>query len=199
MTTENRLRNKIVDRIPLRSKVLDLGCGGGELLVQLRNEKKTVGYGIDINYDHILSCVRHGINVFQGNIDEGLKEFSDSSFDYVILSQTLQQVRKPVYVMSEMLRVGRRAIIVFPNFSYWKNRLQMLLGRSPRTRTLPYRWYNTPNIRVVTIKEFRELCKHKHYRIVDEIPLTRSLLIRMFPWLSNLLSPIGMFIIEKGH
>jgi methionine biosynthesis protein MetW len=198
MSTRNYLLQVLSDRVAPGSKVLDLGCGNGEILVKLRDEKAAKAYGIDISFEHILACIKHGLNVFQGNIDEGLKEFSDHAFDYVILSQTLQQVRRPLFAVSEMLRVGKRAIIIFPNFAFWKNRYQFALGLSPRTPTLPYKWYNTPNIRVVTIHDFKMMCKKKGYRIIEQAPASNRWIDLVLLPFSNLLSPIGIFIIEKG-
>ncbi|NDC82980.1 methionine biosynthesis protein MetW [bacterium] len=195
MSHRKWLTEQIIGLIPHGSRVLDLGCGNGDVLSKLKSSKQINGYGIDCNFDSILSCIKHGLNVFQGNIDEGLKEFSDGTFDYVILSQTLQQVRRPTFVMSEMLRVGKYAIIIFPNFAYWKNRLQFMLGKSPRTPELPYHWHNTPNIRVVTINDFYSMCKKKKYVTQQIIP--GNWLSKLLNRWSNFFSPVGMFVVCK--
>lgn len=201
MTDDSIFQQKIIDIVREGSRVLDLGCGKGELLELLQQRKKVQGYGVDISFDNVLECVKRGISVFQGNIDEGLPGFSDQSFDYVILSQTLQQVHKPLFVLSEMLRVGRMGIVTFPNFAYWKVRLQLLFGDVPRTRALPYEWYDTPNIRVISIKAFRRVCRAQSIRIVAEVPLYDKVMLP--PVLSraaaNLFSRKGMFVIEKRN
>ncbi|RAP33191.1 methionine biosynthesis protein MetW [Candidatus Marinamargulisbacteria bacterium SCGC AG-439-L15] len=191
---------KIMDLIPEKSRVLDLGCGNGDLLKTLISKKNCYGYGVDMDFHNIKGCIKRGISVFQGNINEGLQEFRDKSFDVVLLSQTLQEVYDPVYVLLEMLRVGKKGIVTFPNFGHWHVRMNMIFkGFSPKTKSLPYEWYNTPNIRVVTIKDFRHLCKQKKITICDEIPLSKNTL---FPWkiplsFSNLLSQQGLFVLEK--
>lgn len=180
--------NQIINVFPPYSKVLDLGCGNGELLDLLIHEKSIQGYGIEINEDKFLECVKKGISVFQGNIDEGLPEFSDQSFDYVVLSQTLQEIQKPSFVLSEMLRVGRQVIVTFPNFAYYKIRLQMMLGQIPKTTLMPYDWYNTPNIRIITLKSFKKLCKKENITISAEI---------VPKFLPNLLSEQGIYILTS--
>jgi methionine biosynthesis protein MetW len=191
--------SKVVDLVEPNSRVLDLGCGKGDVLERLQEEKSVHGYGIDIEFENILSCTEKNIPVFQGDIDEGLKEFGKHAFDYVILSQTLQQVKLPLFVLSEMLRVGRRGIIIVPNFAHWRIRLQLLFGMTPRTGALPYHWYNTPNIRVVTIHDFHVLCKKNGYKIVKEIPIHPHAGVRFLIrcGLSNILSTDGLFVIEK--
>jgi methionine biosynthesis protein MetW len=187
------MRNKIISFIPPHSKILDLGCGNGELLTVLKTSKKCHCYGVDINYDNIISCTQRGISVFQGNLDEGLSGFSDQSYDVVILSQTLQQVQRPLFVIEEMLRVGKMAIVTFPNFAHWKTRLQLFFGKIPQTKTLPYFWYDTPNIRVISIDSFRTLCDEKNIEIVKENHVTPIAIV------PNLLATRGVFLIEKAN
>ncbi len=165
----------IVDLVEPESRVLDLGCGDGELLDKLIRDKKVRGRGVEIEEEMIRACVSKGLSVFQGNLDEGLKDYGTASYDYVILNQTLQVVHNPVLLMREMLRVGRRVIVSFPNFAYWRNRLQLLfLGRMPVTGTLPYEWYNTPNIHLCTRRDFLTLCRELGAPVRQEISVKRS-------------------------
>ena len=199
-TIRSSLFDYIADLVEPKSKVLDLGCGKGELLETLIREKNVVGHGIDINEENIIECIKKGVSVFQGNIDEGLLEYKDKSYDYVILSQTLQVVHKPLFVINEMLRVGKRGIICFPNFGYWKIRLQLFFnGQMPRTKRIPYEWYNTPNIHHVTIKDFKHTCKKYGIRIVKELPLSRSKKRRniLYAACSNLFAEDALFLIES--
>jgi len=199
-TIRSSLFDYIADLVESKAKVLDLGCGKGELLETLIREKNVVGHGIDINEENIIECIKKGISVFQGNIDEGLLEYRDKSYDYVILSQTLQVVHKPLFVINEMLRVGKKGIICFPNFGYWKIRLQLFFkGQMPRTKRIPYEWYNTPNIHHVTIKDFKHTCKKYGIRIVKEIPLSGSQKRRniLYAACSNLLAEDALFLIES--
>jgi len=189
---------KIINQIEPNTKVLDLGCGNGDLLEKLIKTKSIKGYGIEIDHAKIIECVKKKVSVFQENIDNGLTEFADHSFDYVILSQTLQEVQKPLFVLSEMLRVGKKAIIAFPNFAYWPIRLQVLQGKAPKTKALPFKWYNTPNIRIITIHDFRLLCKSHKIKIIKEIPLYRNHIWNFFPVsFSNLFAEQGVFIVKK--
>ena len=199
MRKEVLWRSELIALVEPNSRVLDLGCGKGDVLQRLQDEKSVHGYGIDIEFDNILSCTKKNIAVFQGDIDEGLQEFGSHAFDYVILSQTLQQVKRPLFVLSEMLRVGKRGIVIFPNFAHWRIRFQLLFGLTPRTGALPYKWYNTPNIRVVTIQDFHAICKKKGFKIVCEIPLHPNPVMRFLIrcGFSNLLSSDGLFVIEK--
>ena len=156
-----RLDYRLISRIvEPRARVLDLGCGSGQLLTLLQAEKQIVGYGIELDQERIVECVESGLSVFQGDIDEGLRDFDDYSFDYVILNQTLQATHKPPYVVDEMLRVGRRGLISFANFAYWPVRLRLMLtGRMPVAECMPYEWYDTPNIHHLTISDFYLFCR----------------------------------------
>lgn len=188
---------QIFKLIPKHAKVLDLGCGDGRILEILKRQKKCDVYGIDIDFKNIVTCVQKGLSVFHGNIDEGLSEFPDKCFDYVIISETIQQVQKPLYVISEMLRVGQKAIVTFPNFGHWSIRYQILKGVAPNTKTLPYQWFDTPNIRVLSIKDFRNLCKQNGFKIIKEVPLRPIQIPFLSRLTSNLLAKRGMFILQK--
>lgn len=158
----------IVQLVAPGSRVLDLGCGTGELLERLVREKQVIARGVDLHQPSVSACISKGLSVFHGDLHEGLADLRDGSFDYVILSRTLQQVADPDTVIREMLRVGRRAIVSFPNFAYWPVRLHLLLhGTLPVSPALPYAWYNTPNIRLITIADFVDFC-HKHGFVVEE-------------------------------
>lgn len=160
------------DMVPVGARVLDLGCGDGELLADLRANRGCQVRGIEIDPAHVRNCIQRGIPVYHGDMMEGIKHYRDASFDLVLLSQTLQQTADPVQVIHEMLRVGDRAIISFPNFGWWKTRLQLLLsGRMPRHRLLPYEWYNTPNVHLCTIRDFCLLCEQEGLTVVREMYL----------------------------
>jgi len=146
--------------IPDGSRVLDLGCGNGDFLKTLKNEKQVTGYGIELDAEKIANCVASGVNVIQTNLDQGLADFDSNSFDFVVLSLTLQAVHRPRLLLQEMLRVGQHGIVTFPNFAHWRNRLQIALGgQMPVSKQLPHKWYNTPNIHLCTIKDFKVLCE----------------------------------------
>ncbi len=149
-------------------RVLDLGCGDGELLASLDAAKHVRGYGIDIADDNVLACVKRGVNVIQSDLESGLAGFGDRSFDTVILSQTLQQIHRVETIINEMLRVGREVIVTFPNFAYWRHRVQLgVRGTMPVSPTLPYEWYNTPNVRMFTVREFDRFCRARGIEIID--------------------------------
>lgn len=170
------------------AKILDLGCGDGSLLRYLRDTHNVFGYGVEIDDDNLLSCFRNGINVIQNDLEAGLSGFESNSFDYVILSQTLQAMRHTEGIVQEMLRVGKQGIVSFPNFGYWKNRLQVIAGHMPVSETLPYHWYDTPNIHLCTLGDFEALCRqcnarilerkvmNHHYRPVNFLPNLRGML-----------------------
>lgn len=191
---------KILDLIPPHSRVLDIGCGNGELLEQIIQTRQATGYGIELDIENVLSCIQRGISVFHGDADEGLLGFSNQSYDVVILSHTLQQVKNPLYVISEMLRVGKIGIVSFPNIAHWRARLHLFLGKPPKTEALPYDWYDTPNIRVVSIHGFRQLCRDHGFKIQKEIPLYHAAWAeKLIPTgLSNLCCEKGLFVLEKG-
>jgi len=150
------------------SRVLDLGCGSGELLSRLKEKKNVFAYGIEIDADNITRCVERRVNVIEQNLDEGLKNFSDGSFDTVVMSQTLQAVHYPHLILDEMLRVGRECIVSFPNFGYWQCRMYLgLRGHMPVSKFLPYTWYDTPNIHFCTIDDFEDFCREKDIRILN--------------------------------
>ncbi len=182
------------------SRVLDLGCGDGTLLSMLRDEMGVDGYGLEIEPENIIQCVRKGINVIQRDLDAGLSDFDEQTFDYVIMTQTLQAVHFPDRLLTEMLRVGHQGIVTFPNFGNWKNRLQLGVGgRMPVSKTLPAQWYDTMNIHLCTVKDFEDLCQQHDIRIlermvVDQAHRTRTG-TRLLP---NLLGEIALFRCQRG-
>ena len=176
--------------IPERSRVLDLGCGDGTLLAGLAATRGATGYGIEIDPQHLLAAVKNGINVIQDDLESGLSQFAENSFDFVILSQTLQAVHNVEGVMREMLRVGREGIVTFPNFGYWRHRVDVLLGHMPVSKTLPHGWYNTPNIHLCTVKDFEDLCAKLEAVILDERVLHEG---RQVGFLPNVFGSLGVF------
>lgn len=182
------------------AKVLDLGCGDGDLLAQLIEEKGVKGIGIEISQNSVISALEKGLSVIQGDIDEGLKEFGDKEYDWVILNQTLQSTEKPDYVIEEMLRVGKRAVVSFPNFAYWRVRFYLFFtGHMPKSKILPFEWYDTPNIHLLTVNDFYEFCKKRNIKILKSVYMTkanvkRNFLTRLF---SSLFSEELIFVISK--
>ncbi|KZZ45305.1 MAG: methionine biosynthesis protein MetW [Saccharospirillaceae bacterium] len=151
------------------SQVLDLGCGQGTLLQYLQRHKNVRGYGLEINPDNITACIRNGVNVIEQDLDNGLRNFKDNSIDTVIMTQALQAVERPDLLLDEMLRIGNEAIVTFPNFGYWRTRFYLMLkGRMPMSETLPYNWYDTPNIHMCTFKDFEILCREKGIKILNK-------------------------------
>ncbi|TVQ25942.1 MAG: methionine biosynthesis protein MetW [Spirochaetaceae bacterium] len=172
MIPENRPHvayDEIIKLVEPQSTVLDLGCGDGELLQRLWQERGCRGRGVEIDEGHIRTCIGKGISVFQGDLDQGLADHETHAYEYVILNQTLQMVHRPDRLLREMIRVGRNVIIGFPNFGYYLNRLQLLFrGRMPVTGTLPYQWYETPNIHLCTLRDFRNLCADLNIHVKTE-------------------------------
>lgn len=178
-----------------RSRVLDLGCGDGTLLAHLTREKQVRAYGIEIDHASVVSCVANGVNVLQRDLEGGLAEFDDQSFDYVILSQTLQAMRHTEQTVSEMLRVGREAIVTFPNFGYWRLRFDILRGHMPVSDSLPYQWYNTPNIHLCTLKDFEGLCAKLNVNVMQRVVLTEGRPVTLLP---NLLGDLAVYRCKLG-
>ncbi|OFZ90240.1 MAG: methionine biosynthesis protein MetW [Betaproteobacteria bacterium RIFCSPLOWO2_12_FULL_62_58] len=181
--------------VRMGSSVLDLGCGDGSLLRYLQDSRRVTGYGMEIDDDSILACVKNGVNVIQGDLERGLSGFEDRSFDYVVLSQTLQAMKNSERVMKEMLRVGREGIVTFPNFGYWKNRLQIAAGHMPVSDNLPYQWFDTPNVHLCTIADFERFCRERSIRIVERKVLTRG---RTVGWWPNLLGALAVYHFGNG-
>ena len=174
-TKEFNLNYKIVcSLIAANSRVLDLGCGDGRLLKILKNEKNVGGLGVEINQDCVLRALQKGLNVVQGDLDKGLQEFQDNSFDFAILNQTLQSTKSPEFVIYEMLRVAKKGIVSFPNFAYWKVRFYLFFrGKMPKSKLLPYEWYDTPNVHLLTISDFFEFCQKRNINIEKSVYLTK--------------------------
>lgn len=177
------------------SRVLDLGCGEGDLLYLLSKEKGIKAQGIELREDAIYKCVEKGLSVFHGDIDSGLTEYPDKSFDYVILNQSMQEARKVDFVINEALRIGDKVIVGFPNFAYWRARLRLFLkGKTPVTYSLPYRWYNTPNLHFLSISDFKEFCAEKGLSIIREYYLGKKTTVNFLP---NLFALNSIFVITK--
>jgi len=181
--------------IPKGSRVLDLGCGNGELLALLRETRQCTGYGIEINDANVLACARRGVNVIQLNLEDGLALFEDQSFDVVLQIETLQHLRNTEKMLRETARVGRIGIVSFPNFAHWPNRVQVAAGRMPVTRVLPYQWYDTPNIRVGTYADFEVLARKGGLRILDSFGIQNGVAVRRWP---NLRAGVAVFKFERG-
>ena len=197
--TKVRLDYELIESlVPDGAKVLDLGCGDGQLLGDLIEYKGCDGRGIEIDEKAVQSCIERGVPVYHGDMVEGMGFYRDGQFDVVVLSQTLQQTMNPPEVIREMLRVGRRAIISFPNFGHWAIRLQLLLaGRMPHNRMLPHHWYNTPNVHFCTVRDFREFCARQKLQRVREIFLTARYR-RISRFLANWRAGIAIFQIERA-
>ncbi|MEQ1517653.1 MAG: methionine biosynthesis protein MetW [Usitatibacteraceae bacterium] len=176
------------------TSVLDLGCGDGALINYLQESRQIIGYGIENDDAGILACVSNGVNVIQSNLESGLKEVDDGAFDYVILSQTLQAMKRTEAVVDEMLRVGREAIVSFPNFGYWQHRWQLLKGRMPVSDALPYNWYDTPNVHMCTVADFDAFCARKHLRVLNRLVMNGEHEQTLLP---NLMGTLALYRLAK--
>jgi methionine biosynthesis protein MetW len=178
-----------------RSTVLDLGCGDGSLLALLTEELEVSGYGIEINDAGVLACVKQGVNVIQQNLEDGLRLFEDDSFDFAILSQTLQTIHQTAAILRETVRVGKECIVSFPNFGYWPHRLSVLKGTMPVSKSLPYQWHNTPNVRVLTIKDFEALAPEVGVEILDRVVLHGGRAVR---WGKNWRGSLAVYRVKRN-
>lgn len=185
----------IGDIVEPGTKVLDLGCGGGELLQWLAENKGVEARGVEISGERVRRAISRGVSAYQGDIDQGLADYPAQAFDYVILSQTLQETRNPRQVLSEMLRVGRRAIVAFPNFGHWRMRLSMLAsGRAPRTKLFPYEWYESPNIHFLTVHDFEDLAAAEGLTVERRYFLAGRRKVTLLP---NLLAEVAVFLVRR--
>lgn len=185
----------IAEWIQPGKKVLDLGCGDGSLLRYLRESRNVFGYGVEIDDKNLLSCFYNGINVIQNDLESGLSSFESDSFDYVILSQTLQAMRHTEDIIQEMLRVGKQGIVSFPNFGYWRNRVQVALGQMPISKALPYHWYDTPNIHLCTLNDSEALCRRCNAHIIECRVMSNYRPVHIFP---NLMGMLAFYRFERA-
>ena len=181
--------------VAANARVLDLGCGDGSLLAYLRESRGAAGYGIEIDDSGVLASIGNGVNVIQSDLESGLAGFDDQSFDSVILSQTLQAMRHIEELVAEMLRVGREAIVSFPNFGHWSHRLQVLLGRMPVSRSLPFQWYNTPNVHLCTVADFDAYCEQRAFHVLGRVVLSDGERVSVLP---NLLGSLAIYRFRKS-
>ncbi|MBN8489788.1 methionine biosynthesis protein MetW [Ideonella sp. 4Y11] len=194
MSTEHKNLQVIASLVPEGSRVLDLGCGTGELLAYLQQHRGCSGYGVELDDANLLACAQRGVNVIQLNLEEGLQLFEDRSFDVVLQLETLQHLRNAEHMLRETARVGRMGIVSFPNFAHWPNRLAVLRGRMPVTKALPYEWYDTPNIRVGTYADFEVLARKNGLDILDSFGLQSGEVVRQWP---NLMASVAVFKFER--
>jgi methionine biosynthesis protein MetW len=188
----------IMGQITPGSRVLDLGCGDGRLLATLRDRQQAIVQGVELDLNELKAAVGRGVPVVQADLDQGLGGFPDGLFDFAVLSQTIQQVRQPRLILQEMLRVARQALVVVPNFGHWKVRLQLTwYGRTPVTSSLPYEWYNTPNVHFMSMIDFRNLAEQVGAKIVRELPMMSGRAFN-WNWSANLLADSALYVLEKA-
>lgn len=192
--SDRAVMDMIAELVPTGSRVLDLGCGTGELLAHLQATKGCTGYGVELDDANVLACAQRGVNVIQLNLEEGLAIFEDQSFDVVLQLETLQNLRNTEAMLRETARVGRMGVVSFPNFAHWPNRLQILAGRMPVTRVLPYQWYDTPNIRVGTYADFQILARKCGLRVLDSFGVQDGRQVRVMP---NLMASMAVFKFDR--
>jgi len=193
-----KLEHKIIlGMVKKHASVLDLGCGDGELISALERENKSKVQGIEIDEQAIYKCVTKGLSVLHGDIDSGLLDYGDKTFDYVILNQSFQQVKQPDAVLKDALRVGKEVIVSFPNFAHYSARLQITLrGKTPITPSLPYEWYNTPNLHFLSISDFLDYCHRRGIKIIESVYIGKKRRVMLFP---NLFALIGVFFITDNN
>jgi methionine biosynthesis protein MetW len=184
-----------VNLVPKGLRVLDLGCGDGTLLERLIKERNCFGYGIEIQDENVLACIQKDIEVIQLNLEEGLALIEDNAFDLVLQINTLQHIRNTAVMLKESARIGKKVLVAFPNFAHWPNRLSVVKGRMPVTKTLPYEWYDTPNIRVGTFTDFKNLVQKNGLRVVDGFGLNKSGEVRYF---ANWRASTAIFLLERA-
>ena len=181
----------IYDWIPAGSRVLDLGCGDGELLAALVGHKECSGYGVEIDTDSVIEAMSRGVNVIQADLEQGLEEFGDNTFDVIVLSQTIQSMQNTEMILRGLMRVAKQAVVTFPNFGYWRNRFQIALGgHMPVSERMPYHWYNTPNIHWCTLKDFDLLCAKNNIRVLERAVMAGNKRVRHLP---NLLGSLAFY------
>jgi methionine biosynthesis protein MetW len=193
--SDKALHHAIGQMVPQGARVLDLGCGDGALLAHLQATRGCTGYGVEIDDANVHACVARGVNVIQLNLDEGLAMFQEQSFDVVLQIDTLQHLRNAEVMLRETARVGKQGIVAFPNFGHWPNRLQVLMGQMPVTKTLPYQWYDTPNIRVGTFADFAQLAAKNQLRVTDAFGMQDERVVRWWP---NARASMAVFAFRRG-
>lgn len=201
-----KIDHQLAERwIKPNAKVLDLGCGNGDLLAHLQNKLGVFGYGIEIDQTKINDCVTKGVNVIEQDLNDGLARFADTSFDTVVMARALQAVKEPDQLLLDMVRVGKEVIVTFPNFAHWQNRIHLgIKGMMPMSEALPFAWYNTPNIHLCTFKDFEKLCDDNDIRIINRFAVQES--EKPYPWLlaqiirknPNLLADVAIYRVTKN-